>query len=138
MRLIKYILFGMIAVVLAAFAWDSQRLTMQKLEANADSAAGLDAKVARSFLRERLIDICHDAADRKTVTELSESDCVLAVERKDMLCSMKMQVKLGLGQQTIHSATAFREFAETYIACLEPNNTDYVGPNSFPTGTVKQ
>src|SRR5262245_42760989 len=104
----------MLAAVLAAFVWDSQRLTMQKLEASANSAEGLDAKVARSFVRERLIDICHDPADRKTATALSENDCVLAVERKDLMCSMKMQVELGLGQPAIHSAAAFRKFAETY------------------------
>lgn len=125
----KYALLACLALVAVAMVWDRQQFNYGRLAELADSAEGVDAITARKFFRESLIDVCHDTGKRAQLTQLSASDCELAVKNKDILCDMKMQMTR---EQTVRSEQDFRSYGETYLECLYPDDTKYVTDRSLP------
>ena len=124
----KYFVIAFLILFVGILAWNSRYITYSELAALAASDEGLDSATARKFFHDSLIDACHDAAMRVKITELSESDCELAVQRKTIFCDMNYQFVMD---KTIRSEEDFESYAKSYVECLYPDNTKYVDERTF-------
>src|SRR5262245_16982684 len=128
----KYFLIAFAILIVGIFIWNNSVVTYGRLSAQAASEEGVDSATARKFFRETLISACHDDETRVKLTQLSASDCELAVKNKDFLCDVKMQMTR---EKTIRSEDDFKNYGMTYVECIYPDNTNYVSDRSLPTAS---